>query len=317
MKFLILLLAIAQIGAVAKADAPTSPTGSSLHAYRLAREKRWKEANDEARKATQTQPKDAETWFMLGMTEERLENLSAAATAYEKYLALSPQQTAAEPVRAKLPDLKSRAKRKNEDVYGTQSSGFYFGALPSYNPAFVDQVNGSLGTGFDLGFNFSFIFLGYRRASGSFKEDIKTPSLSTPITYTTVTGGGKIYHQELYMNAMVSLIDPYTKMGNVQLGLPIYFGGFMNTLEVGGKKYGNMGFDMGTGLALRGFTRSTFTWYVQGLYHLGLPFWGIRQSSEREPIRNARDEDILGGSNTFELGAGIGFLFGSKVKKHY
>ncbi len=300
--------------------AQTQAPGSSLRAYKLAKEKRWLEANIEAKSATEAQPKDAEAWFMLGLTEERLEHLSQSVSAYDQYLKLAPSQSVALAVESKMLELKDRAKRQGQDIYGTNSSGIFLEKSFTYSPSFVAEVNGNLTAPFAVGFHWGKGFIGYKRATGTFTDSVKIPNSSgKTLVYNTVSGGGSLSHQELFANIFFSLIDPYTSWGNVQLALPFFAAGYMNTISTNSdsKKYGNVGYDFGLGLALRGFTRSPFTWYVQGIYHIGIPFWAIQEGGSDNAIQNSKSQDIAGNVNGFEVGAGLSFMFGSETSKHY
>ncbi|MDZ4660622.1 MAG: tetratricopeptide repeat protein [Pseudomonadota bacterium] len=303
----------------AQTTAPAIPD-SSFKAYKLIKEKKWREANAVAKNATVAQPNDAEAWFVLGLTEERLENLEDAIKAYEKYLELIPAPAAAEIVVARIAELKPRASHQQQDKYGASSNGFFIEKQLSYKPNFITEINGEMNTPFSFGFSFGMVNVGYRRASGTFKENIKEPaSHQASPAYTTITGGGAITHQDLFANIYFSLIDPYTSMGDMQLAMPFTAGLVSNTLEAtgNGKRYGNVTYDFGLGLALRGFTRSPLSWYAQGIYHVGIPFWGIRESGYDKGIKNAQGDDIKGNIHNFEISAGITFLFGEDLLKHY
>lgn len=311
---LVLLLSLIQ----SRGWCETAVVGSSYKAYSLVKEKKWSEAREEAARATKSQPHDAEAWFLLGLSEERLEHLSAALEAYKQYLKLNPPAAAAQNVQGKMDELRPRARHQLEDKFGRTSNGFFVEKSLAYNPNFVHEINGSLGKPFALGFNFGKVFLGYRLASGTFTETINAPQ-SNSTAYTAITGGGKITHQEIFANLDFNLIEPYESWGNLQLTLPLALGGFMNTLKTTSpsKTYGNVGYDFGLGLGVRGFTRSFFSWYAQGIYHVGIPFWGIREGGQDKGIRNAHNEDVKGNITGFEFSVGVSFLFGEDLAKHY
>lgn len=293
---------------------------TSQRAYELAREKKWPEALSEATSATVSNPNDGKAWFMLGLVQERTEKLSESLESYNKYLALNPDPKVAEAVQTRLADIRPRANLQNQDRYGKSSNGFFFEKQLSYAPKFVAEVNGKLTTPFSFGFNFGLGSVGYRRATGSYTENIKAPaSHQTSPTYNIIAGGGDIIHQELFANFNISLVDPYTTMGDLQLALPLTFGGFMNTLKsnLDGTMYGNVGYDLGIGLAIKGYSRSAFTWYAHGIYHLSIPFWGIRESGYDLGIKNAQNDDVKGSASNFEVAVGINILFGEDLKKHY
>ena len=294
-------------------------SGSPLKAYGLARETKWPEARNEAEGATKSNPNDAKAWFILGVAEERLENLSAAVIAFDKYLTLTAATPAAKAVRDELPAIKNRSKLKDEDTYGITSNGFFIEKSLGYAPAYVAEFHGKFSTPIGFGFNFGKVYLGYRQLSGTFTEDLKLPDASSPPVYSAVSGGGNFMSRQGFANINVSLVDPYTSWGDMQLAMPIYLGFGTNTLKMNstGRFYGNWTYDMGLGLVLRGYTRSMITWYVQGIYHLGIPFWGFKEWGTDDVIRNAADESIKGSTSGFDTTVGISFLFGAETKKHY
>lgn len=293
---------------------------SSLEAYKLIKEKKWREANEAASKATKNQPNDAEAWFLLGLTEERLENLSDAIDAYEKYLKLNPAPSAVAAVEARIADLKPRARQQAQDKYGKFANGLFVEKSLMYKPSFVTEIGGKLNTPFSFGFRIGMVTFGYRRASGTYSDNIQAPTTTlTKPAYATIRDGGTITHQQIFANINFSLVDPYTSWGNMQLTLPLSIGGFNNSLKANydGKKYGNGGLNLGLGLGLVGYTRSPFSWYVQSIYHYGIPYWPIRETGSHQGIKNSHGDAVKGNNINLEVAAGITFLFGEKLTKHY
>lgn len=302
--------------AAAQTVTPKAPpkSGDPVKAYQLAREIKWTEARTEAENATKSDPQDAKAWFILGVSEERLENLDLAVKAYQKYVALADSTPASKAVQEKLPGLKTRAKTKAEKTYGRTSNGLFFEKSMSYSPSYVDEIGGENSTPFAIGINFGKVYWGYRQFTGNFTADLKVPDDSVPAVYSTVSGGGDFTSRQLFANINFSLIDPYTKWGNMQLALPFYSAFGTNYLKFNstGKEYGNWTYDLGIGLALRGYTRSSFTWYVQSIYHIGIPFWKFKEFGTDDPIRNSQDEDIKGSVSGLDTTIGIAYLFGSR-----
>lgn len=105
----------------------------------------------------------------------------------------------------------------------------------------------------------------------------------------------------------------------MQLAIPLSVGGFNNSLQANSneKKYGNVGMNIGLGLALRGYTRSPFSWYVQGLFNMDIPYWPIRESGFDKGIKNTRNEEVKGGASNFVMAVGVTLLFGEDIKKRY
>ncbi len=290
----------------------------SVTAYQLARERKWPEARSEAAAAAKANPADSKAWFMLGVAEERTENLDESAAAYQKYLALNPDPKVAAAVQAKMPELKQRARKKTEDKYNNQSWGFFVGYSPVAKSTMAEQLDSDVKTSMDIGFNFGGFLMGYRRATGTvpaFKAPQKSLTTGT-VPYTTLTGG-KQSTGELYVAGLIPLIEPYGKWGAAQLGLPLFFGVYSQTIRADSRVFGNIAYDVATGLSVKWFTRSPFTVELSGVYHLAIPFWGVRESSDSKTIRNSNNEDIQGRNSGLEMRIGIGLLFGGETPGHY
>ncbi len=297
---------------------PAAPPGTSGKAYELAKQKKWPEARTEAVNATKSNPNDGKAWFMLGLVEERTENLSESAAAYKKYLAMNPDPKVAATISAKVPDLEKRARKKSEAKYNNDTWGLFLGYSPSVQSTMADQLDSDFKTTMDIGMNFGSFIMGYRRGYATIPK-FKAPPIGVTtgtLVYTTITDGKQSFG-ELYVAGLIPMIPPYDKWGGAQLGLPLFFGMYSQNIKAGDRNFGNIAYDLATGLSVKWFTRSPFTVELAGLYHLAIPFWGVRESSGSKTIRSMKDEDIQGRNSGLELRIGIGLLFGSEPKGHY
>ncbi len=312
-------IAMAQSPMASPAKQVQAVPGSSLKAYGLARERKWAEARIEAVNATQSSPSDPKSWFMLAVVEERIENLSESEAAYRKYLSMNPTPQMAGTVETKLQEVSARANNKEKAIWGLKSNGFFLGFSPTAPTDGIAPLKSSLKSSFDAGFHFGNHSIGLRRGTGSitsFRAPVK--GVSNTNTYTTV-GPASLTYNEMYYSGNVVLIEPYDKWNGLSLALPLVIGGYGYVINApGGRNFDNLGYDLGAGLSLKWFSRSSFNIEVSSIYHLGIPLWEPRESSDSKAIRPlVGTDDITGQLSGLEFRVAIGFLFGAETTGHF
>ncbi len=283
----------------------------------------WAKARDAAEDVTKNDPKEAKNWYLLGVTEQRLEHAEAAATAFQRVLDLEPSGPLARAVSVTLPALKVKGDAELKYKYGPDSSGVFLGYSPSAGIAAARQIDSSATSSVEGGFRLGKFQVGFRYASGDvskiYAPQPGTAYTSTAPNYLLNASGGSHTFKELYVNALLPVLDPYGKAGGLQLNIPLFFGGFINSLEMksgvtangSGKTFGNIGWDFATGLHAMYYTKSPFAVELSGMYHFGFPFWDIRQDGNSEGIQGPNHERVSGGTTGFEVALGLDILFGA------
>jgi hypothetical protein len=308
-------------GHEARATQAAAPTGldHKNRALEFAQTKRYNEAAAEAKLFLAKNPDDPEVLLIAAAANHGLENYDEAITAYEKYLAATPPPAAAkaDSVRATVATLKARSNRYKEYEYGNQSNGFMIGYSPAVSSIVGDKIGSDLSSNFDIGFSFGKWGLGFRYGSADTDKIQAAPkgsALDPNPVYTLQAEIPEHRLYELYSFGIVPFNDLY-KPGNLQHSFLWHFGGVQNSLEVGNRKFGQIGFDLGAGFNARYFTRSPIAFDFSALYHLAIPFWGIREDADSPVIRNRDGDDVNGSSTGYEVRFGVILMFGADTQE--
>jgi hypothetical protein len=292
----------------------------------LAKTGQWAQARDLAEQGTQKEPTDAKRWYLLGVVEQRLEHEKAAADAFQKVLEIEPHGPLARAVSVTLPDQKAKGDNEQKYKWGPDSPGFFFSFSPAAGIAAASQMGSSLSTSIEGGFQFQKIQIGFRYGSGTVgkifapAEGSDNGATNQPATnYLPNSSGGSHTFKELYMNVLLPVLDPYTSLGGLQLNIPLFLGGFENSVSLAqgltannsGSTFGNIGWDFATGLQATYYTKSFVAVDLAAMYHWGFPFWNIREDGNTAGIEGPSNQQVTGGTTGFEVSLGVTFLFGA------
>jgi hypothetical protein len=309
-------LLISLLPSTSFATTESAPEYTYEQAKALAKESKWDLAEIAAKSVSGGDPKNVQNWFLLGIIENRLEHPIDAADAFSKVTELDPNGALAISLNTKLPELKMKSDEEKKYKYGPESSAFYLEYLPVRGSAIASELQTTLSSSFGLGFRFGKVEVGYRHAGGdvsNIKAVQKATVTPVPSDWTTVSGTGSLTMQELYFNFLIPIVEPYTSLGGFQFNIPIYMSGVMNTVNVGDKTYGSLGYDVATGLHLTYFTKTAIAFDLSAMYHLGIPFWSVRDNNANA-IEGSTGTAADGGTTGFEVGLGVTFLFGAPVR---
>lgn len=276
--------------------------------------KQWEKARDEAKRATTAAPDsplNRDAWLLLGATEERLGNLQSASDAYAKYLKLSPSPAKRYAVLQRFNEIEPKADRYTRYKWGSNSGGIIFGFSPQYQSNVQEQLNSNMKTTFDIGLRFGSFSFGFKKGRDSVGQ-FQVPTTNTETSpYTAVPAGGVHLMESLYFQNNFELgSDIDTK--SIVWGIPLYFAATVNAVKTPTDAlYNNIAYDMGTGLRVDFYTKSTVSFDISALYHIGIPFWDIRKQDGLSPgIKNMSGEKIAGSNTGTEIRIGMKFLFG-------
>ena len=249
---------------------------------KLAAQKLWQEARDEAAAATVLDPANADAWLVLGTSEQRLDHEEEAIQAFRAYLDRKPPEDKAAAVRARVAELElgrdqrqKAAEEASRAQYGTSTPGFGFGYSPVLDVKLrsdAEALKSSISSSFDVQFGPGWFALGFRYGSGTtpsliaHNETTSTTTKVMTVTDTLVTDAPHKFY-EMYLSSAIPLNEPYGKLGLFQVFVPIVLGLPWNTVSAAGKSYSNMGLDLATGLGVRLYTKSFFSANLTGLYH--------------------------------------------------
>lgn len=277
--------------------------------------KQWEKARDEAKLATaadSVSPLNRDAWLLLAGTEERLGNLSEARDAYIKYLSLSPSPEKREAVMQRYNEIAPRAELYERYKWGSNSSGLVFGFSPQFQSQVQEQLGSDLKTAIDVGLRFGTFSFGYKRGRDSVGVFKVPTSTSANPSYVAVPAGGVHLMEAIYFQNNFELGSDTDTKSRVW-SIPLYFAGVVNAVRTPSDAlYNNIAYDMGTGLRVDIYTKSTFSFDMSALYHLGIPFWDVRsQDGESQGIKNKNNEIVSGSNTGAEIRVGIKFLFGS------
>ncbi len=291
---------------------------AALGHQRLAREyverKNWAKALEEAKAATQKAPREKtnrDAWLLLAATEERLGHLPESQDAYEKYLALSPAGAKKQAVTARFEDVKVRSDKYLSYKWGSKSSGLIIGMSPTFSSQMQEEVESEMKSAMDFGFRFGAMAIGYKRGTGkagAFKAPTNTTATSG---YTLVPAGSNHVVEELYFQYDFFLTDQNETKGAVW-GIPLYMAGVSNGVrDSDGKLYSAYGYDFATGVSVNFYTKSTFSFDVSAMYHLGMPFTEVKNANDARPAQTKDGEPIKGSTSGVEVRVGLKILFGA------
>lgn len=317
---LAVLLVLFSTSSFAQSSPASANIEKALVHQKLARqyvnEKKWALARDEARLSTNAAPKDEmnrDAWLLLAATEERLSNFSAARDAYEKYLALSPPPEKKLAVTTRFNEIKVKADYYSSYKWGSTSFGIIIGSSPTFKSKMQEELDSEMTKAMDFGIRFGNMSIGYKRGSGK-SGAFKAPTTTTSSSgYSIVAAGSKHVVEEIYFQYNIVLTDqPETK--GIVWSIPLYMAGVSNGTRTSGadsKLYSNFGYDLATGLSVDLYTKSTFSFDISALYHLGIPFGDVKNNNDALPIKDLNDKEISGSTSGAEVRIGIKFLFGS------
>ena len=290
-------------------------------AKQLAKESKWEQAEAVAEKVSSHEPKNVQNWYLLGVIENRLENPIDAANAFSKVVELDPRGPLAKSLDGKLSEFKAKSVAEKEFKYGSESSGFMLEFIPALGSALANQVGVTLGNTFGIGFKIGKLQIAYRRGTADVSKIFAVPlspqNLNPkPSDYRALTGTGSFTMQELYFNYLIPIVEPYQGLSGLAISLPIFMGVVMNTVKLGSNTFGSVGYDLASGVHLNYYTRSPFLFDLGALYHVGLPFWGIRDTNSNV-IEGSSGTLADAGVSGFELSLGVTFLFGKSHPPGY
>jgi tetratricopeptide (TPR) repeat protein len=309
----------------AAAPAPADPAKAEIHRNKariLIDQKNWEQALIEIRQATDLDPNSLDSWLVRGTVAMRQEQVQEAYDAFNKYLSLNPPADKATAVRQRIAELELRLEKFRADEAakkaaeaedharrtGPQGVGFLFG-FSSFKPALTqsDDLNSTMSSTFDLGFRFSFVDVGFQFGGGDVDQITVKRQTNNQVVGTFTKG--KHTFMEFYTRSHIALKEPQGGVAGSAFYIPILLGGFMNNAKFD-KLYGNIGFDLGTGVQYRFYTGSNFVFDLMGLYHLGLPFWKFQNSdAEILEVYNKNGNRVNGSISGLELRGGVTILF--------
>ena len=318
MKFIILIISSITFATISRAASANPDTTLYLNAKQLAQSARWSAAQAAGRKLVRQQSSDPRAWYLLGVVEERMAKYGPATRAFAKVAKLQPNGPLGKASASKLAILAPKARRQLQYKYGPASWGLFVGVNPLTQNQLTSELGSSLSSTFDLGFSVNNVSFGYLLGTGSVSEIQAAPEgsasggVGAPAqVYSVVHGPGIHTMQELFFTLPFVLVKPYERWGRLQLKIPLQIGGVENTLAIGGKTFGSLGFDFDSGLQADYFTRSPFVISLEATYHLGMPFWGIRQDGNSPAIKGSGGELVTAGVSGFQIGLSVTFLFGA------
>ena len=236
--------------------------------------KDWESARKEADKAADLDPDTADNWLILGTVEQRLEHKTEAVEAFRKYLSMNPPEEKAKEVRQRIADLEvaKESQAKTEDAEAGQkavdmsSPGFGFWYSPKHTVAGGDDdLKSEITTSFGTGLTSPNFTAGFRYASGTIPAAMLRRKGQPDTIVTNLSH--KIYELEFAYTPIV--INPYTSLGPVSIGIPIYFGMPLFNVEGGGASVTGMGYEAATGVSARWHTRAGIVPEFIALYHIG------------------------------------------------
>jgi hypothetical protein len=277
--------------------------------------KQWEKARDEAKLATTSAPDsqvNRDAWLLLGATEERLGNLQAASEAYSKYLTLMPLPAKRDAVLQRYEEIKPKAERYSRYKWGSNSNGIALGFSPQFQSQVQEQLGSNLKTAIDIGLRFGSFSFGYKRGKDSLGK-FKVPTTNSENSpYTVVPAGGVHIMESIYFQKNFELGSD-TDTNSVVWGIPLDFAVIVNAVRTPDEVlYNNIAYGMGTGLRVDFYTKSTVSFDISALYHVGIPFSDIRKTDGLSPgIKNMNGETIAGSNTGAEIRIGMKFLFGA------
>jgi hypothetical protein len=119
---------------------------------------------------------------------------------------------------------------------------------------------------------------------------------------------------DLYFEFNFLLSEPYTSTGPFSFYIPLHFGAFTNSLkpDSGSGTYSNFGCEAATGIGVQWFNRSPIAIGLTGLYHSGIGFADLADSSSSstDGIQNLSGDPVHGGNAGFEVRLTFTYLFG-------
>jgi hypothetical protein len=291
-----------------------------LKAQKYIETKDWKSAETEARAMTEADSTNPDGWLMYGIIEQRLEKNDDAAKAYHKYLDLNPPAEKAEAVRSRLAEVETRSEKvkqevsaENQERYGSRSNGLYIAYAPLYKPSTSEVTGGDVHSAYHLGGQFNRMGVGIMTDSGTVKEFKALPATGNSTVYQKV-GPAKLTTWDLYFEFNINLTEPYTSTGQFSFFVPLHMGVFTNSLKLndGSRTFSNFGMEGASGLGVQWFNRSPITLSLTGLYHWGVGFGDLADTSgtSTNGIQNSAGSPVHGGNVGPELRITLTYLLG-------
>ena len=269
----------------------------------FAEQKDWKSAREQALKATQLDPGNADAWLVLGTAEQRLEHAAAARDAFRKYLSMNPPADKAAFVRSRVADLEvaaekqeKSAKEAKETKYGRKAKGLILGFAPVYSTKLSgpNQLGHGASNAFLLGIRMddtSALLLRYQGAT--------IPVLTTSAPTSNPGASAKL--MTIAFEYSITLNDPFDNFYGFQFFIPINLQGYLNWLTGSTNVYMNFGISAGVGAGVRYYTGGPAIFDLSFLYHSAMSFGAIEQAGTTDQVVNAAGKLVYGTPTGAEL----------------
>ncbi len=192
------------------------------------------------------------------------------------------------------------------------SGGLMLGYSPLFKPklATAARLNCGKFSSFDAGLELKDHVSLTGRISSATVPSLKVYDSSAFQTTYYANAPASLY--ELMVSINAPLNEPYSKLGPVQLFLPLQFGSSYLTITGGGSKYTAMALEGALGLGARVYTWSTVRFDISGLYRFGLPLIGITKSdSTLVTVQNSIGENLKSSLEGMEMRVGVTFMLPS------
>ncbi|MGK5087088.1 hypothetical protein WDW86_05980 [Bdellovibrionota bacterium FG-2] len=196
------------------------------------------------------------------------------------------------------------------------SGGLVLGYSPIFSPklATATRLNSSKFSSFDVGVEVKDNVVMGVRISGATVPSLKVYNSGDFITTYYPNAPASLY--EILVSINAPLNDPYSKLGPVQLFLPLQFGSSYLSITGGSSKYTALAMEGALGLGARVYTWSTVRFDISGLYRFGFPLIGINKNeSTLVTVQNSVGEDIKSSLQGMEMRLGITFMLPSSVRE--